>query len=40
MNHVDYWSRELKEDTKLMGKLERDVNTVLESIDKLTKGET
>lgn len=40
MNHIDYWSRELKEDTKLMGKLERDVNTVLESIDKLTKGET
>ena len=40
MNHVDYWSRELKEDTKLMGKLERDVNNVLESIDKLTKGET
>ena len=40
MNHVEYWSRELKEDTKLMGKLERDVNNVLESIDKLTKGET
>ena len=40
MNHVDYWTRELKEDTKLMNKLEKDVNNVLESIDKLTKGET
>ena len=40
MQHIDYWTRELKEDTKLMNRLEKDVNNVLESIDKLTKGET
>ena len=37
---VDYWVRELKEDPKLIGQVERDVTNVLETIDKLTRGES
>lgn len=38
--NVDYWVRELKEDPKLIDHVERDVNNALETIDKLTRGET
>lgn len=34
MQHVDYWQREIKENPKLLGLLEKDVNNAVESIDK------
>lgn len=34
MQHIDYWQREIKEDPKLLGLLEKDVNNAVESIDK------
>ena len=40
IGHVDYWVRELKEDPKLIDHVERDVTNALETIDKLTRGET
>jgi len=38
VENVDYWTRELKEDTRLINKLERDVNSALEVIEKKSKG--
>ena len=40
VGNVDYWVRELKEDPKLIEFVERDVTNALETIDKLTRGET
>lgn len=34
MQHIDYWQREIKENPKLLGLLEKDVNNAVESIDK------
>lgn len=34
MQHIDYWKREIKENPKLLGLLEKDVNNAVESIDK------
>ena len=34
MQHIDYWQREIKENSKLLGLLEKDVNNAVESIDK------
>lgn len=34
MQHVDYWQREIKENPKLLGLLEKDINNAVESIDK------
>lgn len=34
MQHIDYWQRESKENPKLLGLLEKDVNNAVESIDK------
>lgn len=34
MQHIDYWKREIKENPKLLGLLEKDVNNAIESIDK------
>ena len=34
MQHIDYWQREIKENLKLLGLLEKDVNNAVESIDK------
>ena len=34
MQHIDYWQREIKENPKLLGLLEKDVNNAIESIDK------
>lgn len=34
MQHIDYWKREVKENPKLLGLLEKDVNNAVESIDK------
>lgn len=34
MQHIDYWQREIKENPKLHGLLEKDVNNAVESIDK------
>lgn len=34
MLHVDYWQREIKENPKLLGLLEKDINNAVESIDK------
>lgn len=34
MQHIDYWQREIKENPKLLGLLENDVNNAVESIDK------
>ena len=34
VQHIDYWQREIKENPKLLGLLEKDVNNAVESIDK------
>lgn len=34
MQHIDYWQREIKENPKLLGLLEKDVNNAVKSIDK------
>lgn len=34
MQHIDYWQREIKENPKLLGLLEKDVNNAVESINK------
>lgn len=34
MGHIGYWQRELRENPKLVGLLEKDVNNAVESIDK------
>ena len=34
MQHIDYWQREIKENPKLLGLLEKDINNAVESIDK------
>lgn len=34
MQHIDYWQREIKENPKLLGLLEKDVNNAVESIEK------
>lgn len=34
IQHIDYWQREIKENPKLLGLLEKDVNNAVESIDK------
>lgn len=34
MQYIDYWQREIKENPKLLGLLEKDVNNAVESIDK------
>lgn len=34
MQHIDYWKREIKENPKLLGLLEKDVNNAVESIDR------
>lgn len=39
MQHIDYWKREIRENPKLMGVLEKDVNNAIESIDRHMKQE-
>lgn len=34
VQHINYWQREIKENPKLLGLLEKDVNNAVESIDK------
>ena len=37
LENVDYWIRELREDPKLINRLERDINSSLEVIDKISR---
>ena len=39
LDNIDFWQRELKEDPKLLDRLERDVNNAIEVLDKISKGQ-